>query len=269
MSSIPEQVRAEILDRLRAIEAEEGVRIVYACESGSRAWGFPSADSDFDIRFLYVRPPDWYLSINVERRPDVLRRPIGASESGAVLDPAGWDLRKTLRLLRRSNASPQEWLRSPIVYRENEAVVPALRALAAEAFRPLAVYHHYRSMAKGTYHDHLAGPEVNTKKYFYALRPLLNVRWIEAGFGPVPTAFSAVLDAVSPPGPLRATVDALIDAKRSGSEGDAAARIPVLQTFIETELERLEHATPPTATAAVRMDRLDAVFRSVVRQVWA
>ncbi|MEO1076863.1 MAG: nucleotidyltransferase domain-containing protein, partial [Bacteroidota bacterium] len=124
MSSIPEQVRAEILDRLRAIEAEEGVRIVYACESGSRAWGFPSADSDFDIRFLYVRPPDWYLSINVERRPDVLRRPIGASESGAVLDPAGWDLRKTLRLLRRSNASPQEWLRSPIVYRENEAVVP-------------------------------------------------------------------------------------------------------------------------------------------------
>ncbi|MEM8600978.1 MAG: nucleotidyltransferase domain-containing protein, partial [Bacteroidota bacterium] len=52
MSSIPEPVRAEILDRLRAVEAEEGVRLVYACESGSRAWGFPSADSDFDIRFL-------------------------------------------------------------------------------------------------------------------------------------------------------------------------------------------------------------------------
>ncbi|MEM8598666.1 MAG: nucleotidyltransferase domain-containing protein, partial [Bacteroidota bacterium] len=263
-----EPVRAEILDRLRAVEAEEGVRLVYACESGSRAWGFPSADSDFDIRFLYVRPPDWYLSINVERRPDVLRRPIAEAESGAVLDPAGWDLRKTLRLLHRSNASPQEWLRSPIVYREDDAIVPDLRALAAAAFRPLAAYHHYRSMAKGTYLDHLSGATVNTKKYFYALRPLLNVRWIEAGLGPVPTAFSAVLDAVSPPGPFRATVDALIDAKRLGSEDDAAACIPVLQSFIESELARLEHATPPPATDPVSMDRLDAFFRATVRAVW-
>ncbi|MEM8556820.1 MAG: nucleotidyltransferase domain-containing protein [Bacteroidota bacterium] len=269
MPAVSVPIRAEILDRLRAIEAEEDVRLIYACESGSRAWGFPSADSDYDVRFLYVRPPDWYLSVNVERRPDVLRRPISVSASGAVLDLAGWDLRKALVLLRKSNASPQEWLRSPIVYRADGTVVPDLQTVAAAAFRPLAVYHHYRSMAKRTYHDHLAGPQVHTKKYFYVLRPLLAVRWIEAALGPVPVEFSALLDAVSPPGSFRPTVDALIEAKRSGSEGDAAAPIPVLQTFIQAELARLEHASPPPPTDPISMDRLNTAFRTTVRSVWA
>ncbi len=81
---------------LAEIEAQENVRIVYACESGSRAWGFPSSDSDYDVRFIYLHPLEWYLSI--EKRRDVIERPITG-----VLDVNGWDLRKALQLFRKSN----------------------------------------------------------------------------------------------------------------------------------------------------------------------
>lgn len=98
-----------IRSRLDAIQASENVCIVYACESGSRAWGFPSADSDYDVRFIYVRPVEWYLSIDDKR--DVIECPV---EDG--LDINGWDLRKALRLSRKSNPPLLEWLGSPIVY---------------------------------------------------------------------------------------------------------------------------------------------------------
>jgi predicted nucleotidyltransferase len=103
---------AIILERLAAIEQTEAVRILYACESGSRAWGFASPDSDYDVRFPYVRPRDWYLSIDLERRRDVIERPIEG-----VLDINGWDLRKALQLMRKSNPPLFEWLHSPLVYR--------------------------------------------------------------------------------------------------------------------------------------------------------
>ena len=104
-------IRTAIEGELRAIEANEQVTILYACESGSRAWGFPSSDSDYDVRFVYVRPLDWYLSIAVERRRDVIERPVDAT-----LDISGWDLRKALNLLNTSNAPLIEWTTSPIGY---------------------------------------------------------------------------------------------------------------------------------------------------------
>lgn len=106
-------IRAEILRRLRAAEVEHGVRIVYACESGSRAWGFASPDSDYDVRFLYVREADWYLSFDVERRRDVIEYPITDE-----IDCGGWDLRKALYLLTRTSGALMEWLNSPVRYIE-------------------------------------------------------------------------------------------------------------------------------------------------------
>lgn len=261
---IPTPVHASILDRLRAVEAADGVRIVYACESGSRAWGFPSADSDFDVRFLYVRPPDWYFSIDVERRRDVIERPIDDA-----LDLGGWDLRKALGLLRKSNPPLLEWLDSPIVYRQDAAVVPDLRALAAACFQPRAAYHHYLNMARRTARAYLTGERVNHKKYFYALRPLLAVRWIEADLGPVPTAFDALVEAVAPPGPFRAAVAALLAEKRAGSEADAGPPVAPLQAFVEGEIARHEAAAPSLPDASVSLERLNAYFRATIRRVWA
>ena len=104
-----------ISSRLTEIESENKIKIVYACESGSRAWGFPSANSDFDVRFIYIRPVEWYLSIDEKR--DVIEHPINEQ-----LDINGWDLKKALQLLRKTNPPLLEWLGSPIIYIEKYSV---------------------------------------------------------------------------------------------------------------------------------------------------
>ena len=142
------------------IERTEGVRLLYACESGSRAWGFASTDSDYDVRFLYLRPREWYLSIDVERRRDVIERPIDG-----LLDINGWDLRKALGLFRKSNPPLLEWLHSPIVYLDRHGVAERLRALLEQYYSPTACFHHYYHMAKGNYREYLKGEEVKLKKY--------------------------------------------------------------------------------------------------------
>ena len=119
---VPE-VAAQIDVRLSAIEAEFGVRILYACESGSRGWGFASPDSDYDVRFIYVHPLAWYLQVHVQR--DVIELPISDE-----LDINGWELRKALGLLRKGNATLIEWLDSPIVYRADAVFLQAMRNAA-------------------------------------------------------------------------------------------------------------------------------------------
>ena len=165
-------MREQIVEQLRLIEKEEQVRIIYACESGSRAWGFPSKDSDYDVRFLYIRPADWYLSI-FDRR-DVIERPISD-----MLDINGWDIRKALNLFRKSNPPLLEWLQSPLVYMEAFTVTEQIRRLSPLTFSPRSCMYHYLHMAKGNYRMYLQGEQVNIKKYFYVLRPVLACQWIE------------------------------------------------------------------------------------------
>jgi predicted nucleotidyltransferase len=135
---------------LSSIEKDEEVQILYACESGSRAWGFASADSDYDVRFIYLRPKKWYLSINLEHKRDVIELPITSG-----LDVNGWDLRKALQLFQRSNPPLLEWLGSPIVYLEKYSVIPRMRELREICYSPIACQYHYYKMAKGNYHEYL------------------------------------------------------------------------------------------------------------------
>ncbi|HZO87930.1 MAG TPA: nucleotidyltransferase domain-containing protein [Chthonomonadaceae bacterium] len=152
---------------LEAIEVERGVRILYAVESGSRAWGFASVDSDYDVRFLYMRPLKDYLRIDPPR--DVIELPITEA-----LDVNGWDVFKALKLFRSSNPPLLEWLFSPIIYREQGALAASLRALARAHASPRRMTYHYLSMARNNYKLYIAGrSEVNAKKYLYVLRPLL------------------------------------------------------------------------------------------------
>ena len=137
------EMRAEILACLARLESEHAVTVLFACESGSRGWGFASPDSDYDVRFIYVNRLSWYLSVEPGR--DVIEEPIDGD-----LDVNGWDLRKTLQLLRQSNPTLLEWLRSPIVYREEDTPMARLRALAEQQFSAVRGYHHYVSMAIDT-----------------------------------------------------------------------------------------------------------------------
>lgn len=170
------------------IEHELGVRVLYAAESGSRAWGFASPDSDYDVRFVYAHPRDWYLSVFEQR--DVIERMLPGD-----LDVSGWDLRKSLRLLSKCNLAFNEWFDSPIVYQADEAFVLEVRALIAQFFQPARALFHYLGMARSTYADHLAGDEVRLKKLFYFLRPILACRWVEHTRTQPPTAFAQLLAA--------------------------------------------------------------------------
>lgn len=225
-------MQQRIQETLKHIELEHDIRILFACESGSRGWGFESADSDWDVRFIYCHSCDWYLS--VEEGRDVIELPIDD-----LLDVNGWDLRKSLRLMKKSNPVLLEWLLSPIVYREDAKAMAAYRSLAQEFYQPAACLHHYLHMAKGNFREYLQGEMVWLKKYLYVLRPVLACLWIERGQGIVPMAFDELVAGVVEDAELKDSIDNLTELKRSGSEMDSGVRIPVIHSFLEREITRL------------------------------
>ena len=252
----------EIGESLDQIENDERVRVLYAVESGSRAWGFASADSDWDVRFIYARHADWYLS--VQRRRDVLEY---TPSNG--LDVTGWDLRKALGLFAKSNPPLLEWLRSPIVYREAFSTVQRLRELSSQYFSPRACMHHYLHMAAGNYREYLQGDPVRVKKYFYVLRPVLACRWIEA-HGTMPPMEFELLASDQLPSALRATVRALHERKCAGDELASGPRIPAINDFLDSEIARLS-AGPAglSKPAAPNWDTLDGLFRACLTEIWS
>ena len=260
---IPEKTRKEILRRLKLIEREYAVQVIYACESGSRAWGFPSPDSDFDVRFLYIHERDWYLSFDVERRRDVIEQPIVDE-----IDCSGWDLRKALYLFTRTNGALHEWLHSPIQYLENGTTAETLRQLAAESADLVALCFHYSHMARSNARGYLFKEDVRLKKYFYVLRPLLAIRYIEAGFGVPPVEFRRLVGAVAPVS-LKVHIEGLLALKRETSELGTGNPIPELDRFIKAELSRHEvvfkgEGRPGLKEKACVQDKLNELFRSAV-----
>lgn len=222
-------MRERVRQTLREVEQEYGVKVLYACESGSRGWGFASPDSDYDVRFLYVHAPQWYLS--VESKRDVIELPIDDE-----LDVCGWEWRKALGLLKGANPTLIEWLDSPVVYQQDDTVMEALRAQVPHWFSPVRARWHYYSMAKKNFRGYLQGDEVRLKKYFYVLRPLLAVRWIEAGKGMPPMRFATLLEGSDLASPLRAEIDALLTLKQMAGEAQYGPCRPLLHAFIEAEL---------------------------------
>lgn len=256
-------VHAEILARLEAAEREHGVRVLYACESGSRAWGFASPDSDYDVRFLYAHPPEWYLSFEVERKRDVIEYPIVDE-----LDCAGWDVRKALHLFSRTNGALLEWLKSPIRYRESGPLAEGLRHLAPRAANRVALCYHYSHMARANTRSYLLDDEVRLKKYFYVLRPLLAIRYIEARDEPPPIEFGVLVDTVAPDA-LKPAIADLLELKARSTELGVGPRIPELNAFIESETARHGEgfsgpARPDMLGGAAMRAELDALFRRAI-----
>jgi len=254
-------VEETIHSNLNEIEVSENIRIVYACESGSRAWGFPSADSDYDVRFLYARPVEWYLSIDEKR--DVIERPINEG-----LDINGWDLKKALQLFRKSNPPLLEWLGSPVIYLEMYTLAEKMRLLAKEYYSPTACLYHYLHMARGNFRDYLKEDEVWVKKYFYVLRPILAMNWIEKGLGFVPTDFNVLVSELVTEPKLKSAIDRLLVAKRAGAELDKGPRIKQISEFIESELERWEQHEIGNHKGMASSDKLDELFRESLAEVW-
>ncbi|MBB2487751.1 nucleotidyltransferase domain-containing protein [Mitsuaria sp. WAJ17] len=226
---VSETMRATVLEQLAALERRHEVKVLFACESGSRGWGFASPDSDYDVRFIYVHRLPWYLSVAPGR--DVIEHPISGD-----LDINGWDLRKTLQLLRDSNPTLLEWLRSPVVYRQEVGWVTRLRRLAEEGFSPVRGYHHYVSMARKNLREHLYGEQVRYKKYLYVIRPLLAARWIREGRGVPPMRFAELASQTLTDSRVLDALNALLAIKMRAGESATSPRWVVLHDFIEAEL---------------------------------
>jgi uncharacterized protein len=245
-----------IKQKLLELEKDKNIRILYACESGSRAWGFPSPDSDYDVRFIYARPVDDYLKIT--DIGDVVDLPVNE-----VLDIGGWDIRKALKLFLKSNGALYEWLQSPIVYRDDHGFAEELRRLMPKYFSLRACGNHYLAMALNTRHNDLQGEQLKLKRYFYALRSALACKWIIERQTVPPMEFKLLRMLVDDP-KFQQAVDRLLETKRVSDEKTLVEPIPVLSDWLVSALGECKERIGTTASNHQQTDELDAIFRKYI-----
>lgn len=259
--SISPEIHETIFSKLRELEQAENVRILFAIESGSRAWGFPSPDSDYDARFVYARSPDWYLSITPGR--DVIELPIIDD-----LDINGWDIKKALGLLLKPNPVLLEWLSSPIRYMWNDGVCASLIDFSKRVSHGPACTHHYFNLGESLFKERIEGRnEIKLKRYFYVLRPALALRWLRMHPNTTPPMnFQELMAATNLSDALTEQLLTLLRAKAATKELGTASRIPMLDDFAQSEFsvarERVKDLRPDKMELR---SEADVLFREIVR----
>jgi len=260
-------LKETILKSLLKIEEDYHVKILYAVESGSRAWEFPSKDSDYDVRFIYVHKKEEYLTIDqmgIGKKRDVIELPIND-----LLDISGWELTKALRLFRKSNPPLMEWLRSGIVYYKAYSTIDQMKELGKTIFAPNSCLHHYLNMASNNFREYLQGDKVRIKKYFYVLRPVLAARWIEKYNEFPPLEFPKLLNDILPEGEIKKEIQTLLKRKINGEELDFEPKIEVINEFLNEEISRLREYTN---TLQIELPDftpdLDLLFKNTLDEVW-
>ena len=247
-------IREEIQRKLDEIEEKENVRILHCAESGSRAWGFASPDSDYDVRFIYIRKTEDYLRLCPLR--DVIEWQLDDT-----FDINGWDIIKALRLLLKSNPTFFEWKNSPVVYRTCDEWQSA-GDIFDEYFSLRSGVNHYLNTAKNNYKAYLQGESVKLKKYFYVLRPVLAAKWILDTKTPPPVLFYKLaqeeLDSR-----ISREVEELLEMKKISSELGESSRIEKLHSYLEEEIASIEKSlTMLPHDSFADTEKLDRLFRS-------
>lgn len=243
----------DIAALLAEVEAQQGVRILYACESGSRAWGFASPDSDYDIRFLYVQPTSRYLRV------------FGGSDTIEIaieddLDPGGWDVRKAAGLLGKSNGALVEWLHSPIVYRAEPGFLETWRASCQELFSPKDSAFHYRGLAMQIWQGKCGGETVRAKDYLYVLRALFAARWVLDHREPAPVAFGELRGSA-----LQGEVDELLEWKARSGEKEPMARMSEIDRAIGEGLAAIGAELEKLPSRCANLPLVEQLFRQTLR----
>ncbi len=228
--NISPEIHEKIMTELERLEEEHGIRILFAIESGSRAWGFPSPDSDYDVRFVYARPMADYLTLTPPR--DVMELPIDS-----LLDINGWDIKKALGLLLKANPVLLEWLQSPIKYIWDEAICNDLLAFARKTTYGRACLYHYLSLGQRQRKVYIEGQSsVNLKKYFYVVRPAMAIRWLRLNSGSLPPMnFHDLKDGIDLPVDLATELDILLEKKSRSKELGKAEPIKLINQFLDAE----------------------------------
>jgi hypothetical protein len=260
--SVEPAVKKVITHELKQIETEYGLSILMAVESGSRAWGFPSRDSDYDVRFVYIWPLEDYLSISPPR--ETLNFAIKNN-----LDLSGWDLRKVLRHIRKSNAVMFEWFQSPVLYTQRTEFSPKILKLAQPFFSPRAALHHYLGLLHKFYPVLEDGGEVKFKKLFYILRPLLAASWIIRLESLPPMAFRALLDPGDEQAAIFPLIRELMAEKARGDENSLVLPPEELHRFIDRRRAECEAGQEQMHTVQVPEQGLNDFFLKVLEKIKA
>ena len=242
--------------KLKEIEEKENVRILHCVESGSRAWGFASPDSDYDVRFIYVRPKEFYLRLDKTR--DVIDWQLDDT-----LDINGWDISKALKLLYKSNPTLFEWNSSPIVYKTTDEW-KKVSSIINRYFVAKSGLYHYLSTAKNNYREYLKGKTVRLKKYFYVLRPLLACKWILAEGTPPPMFFRTLTDKYLEEN-LKPDVERLLDLKINKPEISECKRFDRVNEYIDRNIEAVEESIKPLPSTHLNgWSELNDLFLSIL-----
>ena len=252
----------KIKKELARIEEESGIKILLAVESGSRAWGFASTDSDWDVCYIYIHKLDWYLKIDDLKDSHEEMLPND-------LDLSGWELKKALKLFRKSNPPMLEWLRSPIVYLEQFSTAEKLREMSENYFNPKSCMYHYLSMARNNFREFVQKDFVKSKKYFYVLRPVLACDWIKEKNTFPPIEFQDLVDSQVKDEKIKSEIVALLKRKMAGEELKKELKIEILNEFLEEKIkfysDYVEQITPNDKP---QTELLDELFKEAIFEVW-
>lgn len=249
-------MRTTIQQKLIEIKKQHRIKILYSCESGSRAWGFPSPDSDYDVRFIYSRPIEEYLTIQPKK--DHLSFPINDE-----LDIYGWDISKVLQLISRSNTTPFEWLQSPVIYREDKTFKEELWKLCQSYFCPRSNIHHYLGVAKGAT-ETMQGEEIRIKKLFYVLRPMLAAIWCAERDTIAPMSIFPLMDMLSKN--LQEKVLSLIELKSTAAEGYLIKIDDDIKVWIDKTFEYCMEASQKIERKTFDIKKADEFFRKMIQR---
>lgn len=245
-----------ILDKLKSTELQRNITIFHAVESGSRAWGFASPDSDYDIRFIYKNCPDWYLSL--WEKPDVIE-----FMTDQDLDGSGWDLAKALKLLAKSNAPLIEWLYSPIIYKTDNVALKQMQVFAKDCFSPIATLHHYLGTTKN-FMEVCEVEQVKLKSYFYALRTALAGKWIIDNNSFPPVDFAELL----PIAPI-AIQEKILELKNIKADQDEKYLHPketIITSFLQETIIYNQEKAPGLPSGKKINKELDDFFKAEINR---
>jgi len=239
---------------LAEIEKEKEIKILLACETGSRAWGFPSPDSDYDVRVIYKHKKDWYLSLTEEK--DTIELMLDNNE----IDISGWDLRKSLRLMWKSNPPLLERIQSPIIYYADTEFLKLINVVAADTYSRIATIYHYLSMAKKIYAEIENKKDFKLKKFFYALRSSVACLWILEREEMPPIEFGKMLNKLNIPRDLKFRIQELIELKSTKSESYAHSGEQELFNFMKYCIERADKDSQSLPASKGQMSQLNEFF---------
>lgn len=251
-----------IQDKLKEIEKEKSIRILYACETGSRAWGFPSPDSDYDVRMIYMHEPDWYLTLSDKK--DTIEMMLDDGE----LDITGWDFKKCLKLLWKSNGALLERIQSPIVYHNTDGLTEMFKQYADKCFAPIAAMHHYSGMAKNSFDDIEGKEEIKLKKLFYVLRATLACKWIIEKDSIPPIVFITMVNELEFGEKLKDKIRSLIELKSGKNENYVHPAEKELSCFIREQLTIADEKANSLKGRKEKDTDLDEFFRYGLKTYW-